>query len=297
MPNKSDSMTRGKLSNLYSENPNSKTTLVFVSPEEDGVQNDIEYLPLLIDGYNGEDFVDLELDYETNGKYFKITKGIYNFPELDLTKKCIMHPWIGNDAHAKYNEFVNYLDNGIKSIQKQFEISEVNKRWYEHLKRMKNKLTIINKVKFIIGGSLYNNLTAVDIIHDTLPAVRRSLENGFCLGGNRSLYKALYLITKNNTFIDETTKILCEIFMTAIKNMNKAVRKNSNTKKVTFNADDCADIMSNESGNLFYCYEHDIPIVIQPIETDLELVKRFGEMMIKFVKTNKMITVGTMIEK
>jgi len=310
VPNKIDGFSKNVIDTTMHENPDHKTTVIFVSPDEEGTQYDTEIMPLMFENYNGEQLLNCTLSYETNGKYFHITKGIYNFPDIDLSVNCITHPWVGDGKHTLYNDYVSQLKRGIENSQKQFELSKVNKKWYEHIKKVLTKISVINRITFVVGGSLYTNLTAVDIVHDTLPAVKRSLENGFCLGGNKSLFKALEDITDNLTDKEkemisdedfEVIKDICNIFKNAIIEVNNAICFNTNPDKKpsikSFNADICSDIMSDDKYNLRDCICNNIPFVIQPIETDLELLKRFGEMMIRFVKTNKMISEGTMIDK
>ena len=311
VPSNVDAHSRNSMDQLFLDNPLSKTTIIFIIPEKDGLPPELEIMPMLLEGYQGEFFYELTCDYTSNGKQLKIDKGIHQFEHTDL---CMMHPWLDDDRHVVYNEYVKKLTTSIANAEKDFDRSEINKAWYENSRKLLNKLTVINRVNFVVGGSLYNNLTAVDIVNDTLPAVKRSLESGFCLGGNKSLYRAIITIRArlfNNVsegsreyLINQLIDTICDAFGAAIIALDECIvqydkmsyrqRKNyrfdpyKTTDVITgtsIGIEDLANVGSSKVEAL----------IMQPIKTDLELIKRFGEMVIRFIKTNKMITVGTMV--
>lgn len=308
------------LSQLYAENPSCPTTIIFIFSEKNGVASDLETMPLLIEGYNGQLVYPITLDYETNGKTFKILKGLHNF-ESNPDLLCESHPWLydGDPKHKTYSEFIENLEHALDKQNKEYDISKINQNWYEGVKILYNKLTVINRVSFVIGGSLYNNLTAVDIVHDTLPAVRRTLEKGFCRGENKSLYIALQEVSDkiNNLELDDTAEskymkevvpFICRILMNGIENLYEIThqvslkkKKDQSAKSGQFNPELFEDAISGKSWSDVQAFLDDestkTGLIIQPINTDLEFMKRFGEMMIRFIKTNKMITVGTLISK
>lgn len=314
VPSNIDSHSRNSLDQLFYENPLTKTTVIFVIPEKDGLPPELEIMPLLIDGYNGDPIYELTCDYTSNGKTLKILKGIHNFEHSDI---CMIHPWIGSSDHKIYNEYVDKLKLSIENAEKDFDRSEVNQAWYENSRKLLNKLTVINRVNFVVGGSLYNNLTAVDIVNDTLPAVKRSLEQGFCLGGNKSLYNAIANI-KRDVYKKLMTPgerqdyylhynllyAICKAFETAVTDLDKCIKQFdkipwSERHRYRFDSHSTTNVITGvktrieDIGNIGGT--HNDVIIMQPIKTDLEMIKRFGEMVIRFIKTNKMITVGTMV--
>lgn len=319
--NKVDANSRNYLDTLYAENPSCKTTIIYIYPEKEGITSDLETFPMLIEGYNGEPIFEATFDYESNGKFFKITKGIHNF-ECNKDQLCYQHPWVGDKVnHKLYNEYIERLEGALDRAKKEYDQSTVNQNWYANIKAMYSKLTIINRVSFIIGGSLYNNLTAVDIVHDTLPAVRRILENGFCRGENKSLYIGLKNVadraerilkgesnhnkplTPEAKYRMEVIPFICRTIMKGIENLYEIVHQKSLKKDKNGFAKDF-DPYLFEDAITETCYylkdfgvDTDKPLVTQPLETDMEFIKRFGEMMIRFIKTNKMITIGTLISK
>lgn len=314
VPANIDAHSRNSIDQKFYDNPTSKTTIIFVIPEKDGLPSELEIMPLLIDGYKGEPTYELTCSYNSNGKHLKIEKGIHQF---EHSETCMVHPWLHDSAHKLYNEYVGKLSTNLANAENDFDRSEINKAWYENTRKLLNKLTIINRVNFVVGGSLYNNLTAIDIVNDTLPAVKRSLENGFCLGGNKSLYNAiLNVINKRKKevcssgnqeyFIQQTDLInaICLAFMDAIKDLDKCIVQYKNKSwtdkmKYSFDPNSTTNVITGRTLGVNQLQDIGIKyydaIIMQPIKTDLELIKRFGEMVIRFIKTNKMITVGTMV--
>jgi hypothetical protein len=169
------------------------------------------------------------------------------------------------------------------------------------------KLTVSKRSYFLIGGNAYDNAAAVDVVVDAILAVKNTLTKGFGLGGNKTLYKTLKEYSANvktDKSIAEDVRALllsyANLFMEGITAVHHANTKWFNipptfdencsfdlTKYVDNNERDCKATIED------ICIAANNPTIItQPITADMELVKRFGELALKFVRTQRIITPG-----
>lgn len=308
-----DSQTQSMLNDKFRQHSEHDVCLFLIN-DDDPRLNDITCMKVLANQM--EVLVERNLSYKYEKGDLSITSGLYELGEND-----IVNPYLGKDTHKPLNDLVYHLDKVINQIKN--EVS--NRRLNDEIRRLKKfrlKLTVAKRSYFKIGGAAYDNAAAVDIVLDAILATKHTLEHGFGYGGNRMLYLALgmyshwlaevevqdtanpyiYLeIALVNTFVDS----IYEMHSHMLNNLlNKKVRKIPDTyftKSV-----DLTHLEQNESiehNTLMHGFSIEAlrnedqvksPIIIQPIETDIEFIKRFGELALKFVYTNRIIVDGGM---
>lgn len=303
-----DTATNMWLTGLFQKHPNHQISIYMVTPGDYGLWNDIPYMKVA-SGQQPTEVMEFQLDYKFNGRDLTITKGLYE--DADKTT-CHMHPFYKNEAYPLYNDFVARLEHQIK-VQSSIVATRESNNTIAHMKKMLSKLIVVNRNYFRVGGVAYDNAAAVDVAVDVLTAVKNTLINGCALGSNKTLYRFFYDLKKSaeDLGVDQkTSKILiafADAFMSAIEETFTAMFRFAPTMRPT---DDRIkeillepvpynileqDQMSSEFHNLYdMCFsEHvDHPAVLQPIDTDMAIVKRFGEVALRFVKTARLVSEG-----
>ena len=307
-----DSQTQSSLSNKFKQHSDNDVCLFLIN-DDDPRLNDITCMKALANQM--EVLVEKNLSYKYEKGDLVITSGLY-----DLKDDDILNPYYGKDDHMALNDLVYHLDKVINQIK--HEVS--NRKLNEELKRLKKfrlKLTVAKRSYFKIGGSAYDNAAAVDVVLDAILATKHSLEHGFGYGGNRTLYRALVTLRHNEeceNYSDEKYRKLkiaiIETFIESIYDMHMGMLKNVLSKKVKSipkeyfeKSVDLTNMNQNVSlGDNVNAFGRSIdtvwnlnkasvfPLIIQPIDTDIEFVKRFGELALKFIYTNRIIVDGGM---
>jgi hypothetical protein len=168
----------------------------------------------------------------------------------------------------------------------------------------------------VIGGSGYDNMASKDVLEDVLSAARESLTNGVTLGGFKTLagvLKSVYSIDdydtnkcnttisicKHKSSLDEIEYDIANIFYKSIMKMVELLYVNLcplkhdieniyTTSELINKTDISFNVVSGEA-TLFdkkNLKSLNKSLILQPKSTDIEFVKRFGEVAIKFLFTN-----------
>jgi len=152
-----------------------------------------------------------------------------------------------------------------------------------------------------------------DGIRSLSELLKNTLINGCALGSNKTLYQFFHNRKKNAVDLgmdQKTSKILvafADAFMSAIEETFTAMFRFAPTMRpaddrikeillepVPYNILE-QDQSSAEYHNLYdMCFsEHtNQPAVLQPIDTDIAIVRRFGEVALRFVKTARLVSEG-----
>ena len=171
-----------------------------------------------------------------------------------------------------------------------------------------HKLIATKDVVFTVGGQAYDNAAAVDIASDALIATKHSLTNGFVAGRCVTLRAVLEeLKTQSNKF---RLMKMCDLYHAFINALLSGI---SEVDKAIFDSVNVSDNISNtlkykESPADFTRLddpEYVPPVslqkaieqkrdycIIQPIETDITFIKRFGEIGLKFLTATRVIAAG-----
>ena len=209
-----------------------------------------------------------------------------------------------------------YLKKVLDEIEKEIEIMSTeitgmeSSKTVEMLKKYYLKLLLVKRPTITIGGNSHDNSILVDIVKDTLCAVCATLKHGFTFTQNVTLYGVLQNI-KTDLPSDNSRdlhKILIEAFEHAISAYRNCLFKHRKVKdsfNKKFNKDGVLfdfflSVEANETIREYIKefsitdfvkkqFQDDGYLIIQPGNVDAQLISRFGEVALKFLKSNKIL--------
>ena len=298
-----DGNTLNQLNILFSKHPNTKTVMFLVDTTDPRL-NDIVCMKVLRNDFQMKS--SFSGDYKFEGAELKITDGLYENPTDSK-----LNPMIGDKNYPAINEMLSNIDKVITQIKSQTANRTLNEQ-INNLQKLRLKLLVSKRTYFRIGGAAYDVAAATDVVLDAILAVKHSLTNGFGLGGNKALYVAneKHWFTYNYEnqiikdlhlkFIQAIHAGIIEVFESALKWVKEECRpsfeafKSQDIFGIEYIPEDkrCTkieDLTKNLDSDEFV-----VPIV-QPISADIEIVNRFGELALKFVKTERIITPGGLV--
>lgn len=305
-----DTATNMWLSSLFQQHQSHQVSIYMITPGEFGMWNDIPYMKVA-SGLQPTETMEFYLDYKFNGRDLVITKGLYVDKD---TKTCHLHPFYKNKNFPIFNDFVNRLEHQIQ-VQSSIVATRESNKTVAHMKKMLSKLIVVNRNYFRIGGAAYDNAAAIDVAVDVMTSVKNTLINGCALGSNKTLYNFFQqlqweaMMSKDVMNLEDIlTNTFCVAFQTAIQETFSAMFQFAPTLRPS--DDDLLkilrshvpyDIMDPDHKSDQYSSFYDMccsampnkpSAVLQPIDTDFAIVKRFGEVALRFVKTARMISEG-----
>lgn len=293
-PDDMDRATHNWLSDMFDKNPEHQTIFFFV-PIKNIQLNDIINLKLFSNNFHPLAMPELKLKF--NGKDLMVNN-IYDNPT-----DSIIHPYYRNKDYPDYNMLLDHIDKLIDQINSEVANRNNNYQLVE-LQKLRLKLTVTKRHQFMISGVAYDAAALIDIVIDCMLAVKNTLTKGFVYGGNISLYNTI----SNLNLIPATDKykklydIYCYSFLEAIKTVHEANYKYTNivsidmpthAHDITKDIDDPVQtptVRALLERPIETCKEY--PVIIQPKLVDLELIKRFGEIALKFIKMHRIIVPG-----
>ena len=299
-----DGMTQEYYQKLFTENPNHNTIFV-LTPTDDAMLNDINALSVI--AYNKstnvhtDDINPFTVSVRFEGNTFRFLNGL-----LELKPENGINPYYKNPAYPTYNEFIDQVSKIIRN--EKADATRNNSRAIRNFTRILHKLIATKDVVFTVGGQAYDNAAAVDIASDALIATKHSLTNGFVAGRCVTLRAVLEeLKTQSNKF---RLMKMCDLYHAFINALLSGI---SEVDKAIFDSVNVSDNISNtlkykESPADFTRLddpEYIPPVslqkaieqkrdycIIQPIETDITFIKRFGEIGLKFLTATRVIATG-----
>lgn len=297
-----DANTLNQLNLLFNKHADSKTVLFLVDTSDPRL-NDIVCMKVLnndmriITSFNGK--------YSFEGSDLKITEGLYEKTSSKL------NPMVGDKNYPMLNEMLDNIDKIINQIKSQTANRTLNEQ-VANLQKLRLKLLVSKRTYFRIGGAAYDVAAATDVVMDAILAVKNSLTKGFCLGGNKDLFMACVDWSEANPIEDPVDKELHSIFAEAIRSgiltvFESAVKWFPEDTRPEFYPNISQNIVGHESipmeercttiQELKSHLDETVFIVpiIQPMNADIEIVKRFGELALKFVRTARIITPGGLV--
>ncbi len=287
-PRGMDNSTMNQFNQLFKKYPEHDVVFFFVDADDPRL-NDIVCMKALA---NDLQFVTkVTGDYSFTGGNLSIESGLY--PNETDSK---LNPMIGNPEYKTLNDMLDALDKIIAQVKSSVANKTLNAD-VARLQKLRLKLMVSKRSYFLIGGSAYDAAAAADVVIDAILAVKNTLTNGYGLGGNKTLYRAVDAIRQEST--DTLEIMFSSMFAYGIEQVHTAIYKLSNNPQAEFDATVSINIEDGQRVNVesfcdvFVIYpDMDYILIIQPIATDIELIKRFGELALKFVKTNRIIAPG-----
>ncbi len=178
------------------------------------------------------------------------------------------------------------------------------------LRKSINSVLIGKQPVLFIGGLAYDNVAAEDVVNDCLLAVRTSLMEGFVPGGNKWLYAAVANYMQSPADPEDVglenkiTVDLARVFQNALKDIfvvaigtlplkysGMIVRDYACSSFDFLNPSQTFDISHlTDSIKKFKDKNANSALIIQPMNVDIEVLERFGEVALKYVMTDRIIT-------
>ena len=283
---------------------NKNRIVIFQHYNAPGIEPNLEGV-CLVSGYKRESLIDTLVvvrDVKCTFKYKVLSfDGLYDNPD-----NSIIHP----------NAKTGYLAKQIEELKTHIDLMAVEINGMESsntiqtLKKYYLKLLLTRRPVIRIGGNSHDNSTLIDIVKDTICAVSSTLKHGFTFTQNVTLYNALCELQENLPLDDsrELHKVLIDAFIDSIDVYRECLFKHRK-KKDNFNKkfnklgmlfdfflpieenDEINTLIKNDSYDEFIKrqFNSDSPIVIQPGNVDTQLISRFGEVALKFLKSNKIL--------
>ena len=303
-----DAATLNKLNELFFKYTDNDVVLFLVDTLDPRI-NDVVCMQILNNKLGGmTSFVG---DYEYIGSELKIIKGLYENP--DNSK---LNPMINDPKNPFLNEMLSNIDKIIQQIQSQTANRTLNEQ-VANLKKLRLKMLVSKRTYFRIGGNAYDVAAATDVVLDAILAVKHSLTQGFCLGGNKTLCAMIIDIesktdreNKAGDFDSDLELIFCEALCRGIETVFKStVKWFPEDQRPMFDCYRSQNIANHETvpierrtttidemTHTLYLDKKDFIVpIIQPVSADFEIIKRFGELALKFVRTVRIITPGGLV--
>ncbi len=194
-------------------------------------------------------------------------------------------PFVDNEEYYMYNEMMRAIGVNITNLQNSKHTEGVNEKLLI-LQSLYNRMLLDKTPRILIGGMAYDNTEAVDVCIDTLGATRTALLKGRTYGGMWTLRRAVSSVDNSS---DNALIELCKnAFLHAISILHQAtiaqattqVKDKSKLAGLSYEADEgCFDVATGQFNKN----------ITQPIEIDKEVIRRFGDVAIKYVMTDKVI--------
>lgn len=301
-PKDIDNNTLNHLSMLFNKYPNNNTVLFLVDASDPRL-NDIICMKILnndlsaVSGFVGS--------YVYEGSDLKITEGLYENKEGSK-----LNPMVNNPAYPALNEMMKNIDKIIEQIKSQTANRVLNEQ-IATLQKLRLKLLVCKRTYFRIGGAAYDVAAATDVVMDAILAVKHSLTKGFCLGGNKALFNAC-INYRDDRFKSEAIDNLHHAFCAALSDGVETVFESTvkwfdeNNRPVfdpyvSINIADHENIPMEErvttiEDSIMNVKDDKFIVpIIQPVSADIEIIRRFGELALKFVRTERIITPGGLV--
>lgn len=301
-----DTNTINHYSQLFTENPDHHV-LFFLVRYEDGALNDVNAIDMIRSQKSGPlDPTQLNLftaDLECEGSTLRISSGLFDHTDTGL------NPYYKNEQYPEFNKYVEQIRQIIE--KEKSDVSRRNTKAIEKFIRILHKLIATKDVIFTVGGAAYDNAAGQDIAMDALLAAKCSLTEGCVSGGFLTLRKCLldnviYPYRSDCTAYGKKRADLLKAFKRAIvegiTQVNHAIisRLSPEAKKkikgkefAPFNVLRLDDPSYAVPESFIQARENqDEYCVLQPAMTDITFMKRFGEVGLKFLTANRVITPG-----
>lgn len=312
-PDNTDGFTRQSLMTLLAEDKNHMVAL-FMHHMEHPSLNDFRILTLL------SKQSDLQSRFYTLKNVEVRCKGhtlsINNIYKEDVTS--VFNPLLKDDKYPLFKQQVDAIKSLIDQAKEE-SVSRDTAREITHYVSIYNRLIFNKKLMIVVGGLAYDNSAAMDVLMDTVNAVNRSLTNGFSGGSNIAFCSALlrmhaiyssYSKYSNRDDVRENKLVffITDAFLNALKDIYRGISWNVHGYVPYTDPVDLVVSYGAVGNYLNYDAENgwkiedlletidnvklyeDTSSVIQPAELIPEVMTRIGEVCLKWLKTNNIVT-------
>lgn len=154
-----------------------------------------------------------------------------------------------------------------------------------NLQRLFNKLYQSYRPVIVVGGTAYDNHEATDVCIDALGAARNIIRHGYTMGAMTSFEAALNSIVCDNNIeeliVSAFSDAIIDLQVAIIDKAPESIHDIANSLK----GEPCVDELKvfDVTKGLY------TDSIIQPANIDKEIIERFGEVALKFIKTDMVL--------
>jgi hypothetical protein len=215
--------------------------------------------------------------------------GLYTPAEGD----DIVRPHINDPTQISVLALLQMMKDNIGNKKSKGTTSHAEDNTLRYYQMMYNRLLLDKRPTILIGGGIYENVALLDIVEDAVKAVRQTLLHGFSFAGSHIIIMILQKI-KDQYVNSEVMCNLCDMFIDGYTQVYKAAFANA----PNYDIEPTSGSIDLITGNTVTIDEvsrwvkemEDCPMVIQPTNTDIEIMKRVNEAILKFMFTDSIIT-------
>ena len=236
---------------------------------------------------------------------------LYNEPVYEDGEYAMEHPYIKDPKYDYYTHLLEIFDE-LQSGYDRLKMSPKEKKDQSNYRRLYNKLRYTKQKYLVIGGSSYDNLAMFDVVDDVITACSIALQEGVVPACNRMIFFAVD--NMRESFSEGLNERRYHIFNSIATSVQKAIIEMAKTSisyapKGTCKMDDqdgltehywithCVDIIDFDGkavslNEMFKGDDNMCKLIVQPANADVALMKRFGELALKFVLAERIIMRG-----
>ena len=312
-PDNTDGFTRQSITSLLAEDKKHVVAL-FTHHMEHPTLNDFRILTLLSKQpeLQARFYIIRDVTIECKGHTLTVN-GIYT-PDYE----SIFNPLLKDEKYPLFKQQVDAIKSLIDQAKEE-SVSRDTVREITHYVSIYNRLIFNRKLMIVVGGLAYDNSAAMDVLMDTVNAVNKSLTEGYSGGANTAFCSALlkmhalyssYTKYKDRDDIRENKLIffMVEAFLNALRDIYNGISKNING--YVPHTDPVELVESSDNNNCYLNYDAEkgwkledlldainsaelyepTSSVIQPADLVPEVLTRIGEVCLKWLKTNNIVT-------
>ena len=199
-----------------------------------------------------------------------------------------LRPWYQDARYPQFNAMLRQLEVNIEQCKSADNESTHISHQIREYTRLKNLLLLDKRCYVMIGGSIHDNTALFDIVEDCVHAVRKSLTLGFVPGGCVSALDAFKMIANIPAeLISESNIItgLAEWYCEAITDITgiflpATVALQPPSRYCSYDVlTETMEYLEDPSVWLNPMKHH---AIIQPANTDITIIKRIEEVLLKF---------------
>jgi len=227
--------------------------------------------------------------------------GILSISKVLEKTEDMLHPDF-HDEDSNVFKYLKDIDEFVEEYKKSTSVTHTTDTMVKDARRIYNTILLQKQGRIVIGGAAYDNQALLDVVQDTMKATRATLLEGASMGGYQLLRVCLDRVFEG---LDcELQKSIVTAFKDGIVKLTEC-----SCKYIPENEADVVLSMLNENKPMVYnvaikcirslrdCLDSEKceATVLQPISVDKGLIRRFGEVALKFMFTNRVIIPGGVI--
>jgi hypothetical protein len=219
-----------------------------------------------------------------------------------LTKTTdMLHPQHKEESSYVF-KYLKLLEDYVEGYKKSTVADTGIDESVKDARRIYNAILLQKQGRIVIGGAAYDNQAMLDVVQDTMKATRATLLEGASLGGYMLLKQCLVKMNEDSSNSELVTDII-SAYLSGIKTLSECSMRHLPSTDVALLkvSADTLGVVYNVAikcvRELKDCLDPDkcVATVLQPITVDKELIKRFGEVALKFLFTNRVIIPGGVV--